>query len=119
MRRQPPNFRTYVKQVHKNYQKGHLTSQAITEWFESQGIRATVKDIPLILRSQVESRIFHRLGQAAKKKGLFVWVRDIVSVPSLKEWGGVHQTWRADFHTIKFFKKVERVVIEKDWSRVE
>jgi hypothetical protein len=94
--RNHPNFRTKVKHLSKDYQRGNIVYEDIVQWFLSLGLQGSLYDIPGILKSKVPSRIFMRLGKAALKKNAWIAVMDII-----------HHSYGHDnegYHKIPFFR---------------
>jgi hypothetical protein len=79
MRKNHPNFRRDVKNLWKKYQRDNNYGYA-QEWFEERGIICYNNWIPDILKTNISSKIFTRLGKAALKRGKLVDIIDILKV---------------------------------------
>ena len=74
MRHNHPNFRRELKHLRKDIQRGKIDNQDVLEWFQSRGFFISgcgLGKINLILATNIPSRIWARIGRAAKKKGSF------------------------------------------------
>jgi hypothetical protein len=99
-RRNHPNFRTKVKYLLKDYQRGKISAKGIEQWFRSFGLDGHLYCVYDILRFyHGPSRIFTRLGKAALKKNALVRVRDITRK------GG-------SYHEIPFYRHVLETHVE-------
>jgi hypothetical protein len=109
-RRNHKNIRTEFKLIWKDFQRGTITKEEITDLLKHNGFLGDVNWLNLILRlTKVKPRILARLGRAARKRGKLVRLIDIYWVARLKEGDYpparyVARTYKkaTDYHLIEF-----------------
>lgn len=126
-RQNSPNFRSYVKYLIKNLQRGEIVPEEVHQWLLGRGIWVNKIDfnskwpweclevLNSVLRDNTSGRIWSRLGNAAKKQGKFIRLHDIISVSVWKNVPAqlMNKAKYQNYHTIPFLGYGEVQVTKK------
>ena len=112
----PTNFRRQLKLLRKNLQRGQITNVDLAQWFQDRGFwveDSGVLYITWILsREDIPGRVWSRIGRAAKKKGAFVKISDLMRVGSVwSKYKGLHEP-----PFVRVEKEIKTETIVRRWE---
>ena len=116
MRSNQLNFRRELKILRKNLQRKSITDQGICEWFQDRGVLVEIDGLVLITwilnRKDIRGRVWARIGRAAKKKGAFVQIGDLMKVGSVwSKYKGLHEP-----PFVRVEKEIKTETIVRHWE---
>lgn len=108
--RNQPNIRTKFKHLLKNLSRGEINENDLELQLRDFGIFGNSSAVRQILKTNIKARIIHRIGQAAKKKGMLAVLYNFCPIFS--------QFDKTEFHKLNFIK-ITTKEIKETWEYVE
>ena len=92
----PTNFRRELKNLRKNLQRRKITDKEACEWFQNRGFWVEYNGLGyinwILLRDDIPGRVWSRIGRAAKKKGAFALIGELLFIGTrYSEYQGFHE----------------------------